>query len=177
MLNMCLPRSPRYRCAAGFSLIEVLSALVILSVGLLGIAAMVSASLRSNDNSYQRTQAMALSSGILDRMRANRATANAGGYDIAFGALPSAPPLGDCTGSAANCTPAQVANLDLTSWKTDLAKLLPSGDGRIMTHTVDHTTQVTISIAWNGQRPVRAAEAAATRAAPSSTSLTVTSGL
>ncbi len=46
------------RRIAGFSLIEVLIALVILSIGLLGIAAMVSESLKSKDSSYYRTQAL-----------------------------------------------------------------------------------------------------------------------
>src|SRR5262249_35342404 len=66
---------------AGFSLIEVLVALVILSVGLLGIAAMVSESLKSKDSSYYHTQALNLANAMLDRMRANRDTATNSGYD------------------------------------------------------------------------------------------------
>ena len=74
-----LKRLPRR--IAGFSLIEVLIALVILSVGLLGIAAMVSESLKSKDSSYYHTQALNMANGILDRMRANRPTAISNGYD------------------------------------------------------------------------------------------------
>lgn len=169
--------SLRHRRTAGFSLIEVLIALVILSVGLLGIAGMVAASMKSKDSSYMRTQATALTSVILDRMRANRATATAGSYDIAIGTAPTAPPSDDCTTTA--CTPGQIANLDLTLWKNDLASILPSGDGSIATLTNNQMTQVTISVQWNDQRAVKAVEGAATTAAPVAATLTfsTTSGL
>lgn len=137
------------RKTAGFSLIEVLIALVILSVGLLGIAAMVSVSLKSKDSSYMRTQATAESSAILDRMRANRATATSGGYDIAIGSSITSPP--NCFGSNP-CTPAQIASIDVAQWKSDLASLLPSGDGSISTVINNQMTQVTITIQWNDQR-------------------------
>ena len=133
---------------AGFSLIEVLIALVILSVGLLGIAAMVSVSLKSRDSSYQRTQAMALANAMLDRMRANRSTVTTGGYDLAAG--PDSDTAPDCY--TTTCTKDQIAVLDQVEWKNDLARLLPDGDGSITTVAVAQLTQVTITITWNDQR-------------------------
>ncbi|MGE5625332.1 MAG: type IV pilus modification protein PilV, partial [Bacillota bacterium] len=127
------PDSSNPKRASGFSLIEVLIALVILSVGTLGIAAMMAVSLKSKNSAYSRTQANDLAYTILDRMRANRATAIQHGYDIALGAKPAAPPADDCIGSASDCTPAQIADLDLTQWKNNLSSILPSGDGSIRT--------------------------------------------
>ncbi|HLX79846.1 MAG TPA: type IV pilus modification protein PilV [Burkholderiales bacterium] len=60
---------------AGFSLIEILVALLILTVGLLGLAGMQAVAQRSEVESYQRAQAMVLMNDILDRINANRKAA------------------------------------------------------------------------------------------------------
>jgi type IV pilus assembly protein PilV len=101
---------------SGFSLIEVLVALVILSVGTLGIAAMMAVSLKNKNNAYSRAQASDLAYTILDRMRANRATAMQHGYDITLGAAAAEPPPDGCIGIAADCSPTQIADLDLSQW-------------------------------------------------------------
>ena len=62
--------APRVRYA-GFSLLEVLVALVILSVGLLGLARMQSTGLRQNNSAYFHSQATTLAYAILDRIRVN----------------------------------------------------------------------------------------------------------
>lgn len=164
------------RRTGGFSLIEVLIALVILSVGLLGIAAMVAVSMKSKYSSYQRSQASALAYGILDRMRANRAPAAASMYDVAVGntvgnALTSqsisGPPSGDCTGTSANCNTSQIAALDLAQWKAELANTLTSGDGSISTASLSQMTQVIIKVQWNDSRADQA-----TGAPSSATALT-----
>lgn len=164
----------RVRRIGGFSLIEVLIALVILSVGLLGIAAMVSVSLKSKDGSYMRTQATTLTAAILDRMRANRATATAAGYDSTFtSALPSTPPTDGCINSADNCTAAQIAAVDLQEWRNDLANL-PCGEGSVATVINNQMTQATITVQWSDQR----ANGGTTQAACAGTvQFAVTSGL
>jgi type IV pilus assembly protein PilV len=144
---------------AGFSLIEVLIALVILSVGALGIAAMTAVSLKNKNSAYGRAQASDLAYTILDRMRANRATAIQHGYDIALGADPDKPPSDGCIGIAADCSPAQIADLDLTQWKYSLAGVLPSGDGSIRTVGRNRITEVTITIQWMDRRSGQAADA------------------
>lgn len=149
------------RRARGFSLIEVLISLVILSVGLLGIAAMVAVSMKSKYSSYQRSQASALAYAILDRMRANRAPAASSDYDVAIGATVgkaltsqsiTGPPTGDCTGTSANCSTSQIAALDLAQWKAELANTLTSGDGSIATASLSQMTQVIIKVQWNDSR-------------------------
>jgi type IV pilus assembly protein PilV len=156
-----------------------LIALVILSVGTLGIAAMMAVSLKNKNSAYSRAQASDLAYTILDRMRANRATAIQHGYDIALGAAPVNPPSGGCVGIAADCSPDQIANLDLTQWKYSLAGILPSGDGSVRTAGLNQMTEVTITIQWNDRRSGQAADVANNTAAPTAAtvSFVVSSGL
>lgn len=67
----------------GASLIEVLVAVLILGVGLLGIAAMQSTALRNSQSSLERSQAVIQTYAILEAMRANRDAAIAGDYNMA----------------------------------------------------------------------------------------------
>ncbi len=112
----------------GFSLVEVLVALFILSIGLLGLAALQTTGLRFNHQSYQRTQAVLLSYDIIDRIRSNPVGINNGDYD----AVPGGPPGGypDCM--AGPCTPGQMAAYDIGVWKDAVtAQLGASGDASI----------------------------------------------
>ena len=121
----------------GFTLLEVLVALLIVSIGLLVLAALMSTSLKNNQGASQRSQATWLAYDVLDRMRANpivAATANNGGYNINYGASPSVP---------------GVAGTDLTAWKAELAAALPGGDGKI---SVNSSGVVTINVQWNDSR-------------------------
>jgi type IV pilus assembly protein PilV len=102
----------------GTTLIETLVALLVLSIGLLGVAGLQLTSLQNNRGAHLRSQAQVMSYDIADRMRANRTTAQAGGYSILFGAT--------ATGTG-------VAVVDLNNWKTALAIALPSGDGQVET--------------------------------------------
>jgi type IV pilus assembly protein PilV len=115
---------------SGFSLIEVLVALFVLSLGLLGLAALQTTAFRFNTQSYQRTQAVIQAYDILDRIRANPAGKNGGLYNtVAMGYLPSSPP--DCLSAA--CTETQMANYDIFQWNTANAAMLTSGQGSIST--------------------------------------------
>ena len=68
--------------ARGFTLIEVMVTLLILSVGLLGLAGMIGQSLRFNQGGYTRSQSTFLSYEIIDAMRAN--PDNAASYAVAY---------------------------------------------------------------------------------------------
>ena len=120
----------RYTKQRGFTLLEVLVALVVLSIGLLGIGKLVMVSSRGNDSAYMRSQATALAYTVLDAMRANRAQATSGAYDVGTGAY-----TGGANCLSATCDPSQLATSDLANWKTALAQL-PSGDGTVTTATV-----------------------------------------
>lgn len=160
----------------GFSLLEVLIALVILSVGLLGIAAMLSSSLKSNDSAYMRTQATVLAYNILDSMRTNLNEVQSSAYNIAIG-TPAPGSATACIGSSANCGPAALATYDLSAWKTALATTLPEGDGSIVTTTVGGVTIVTVTVQWNDSRALNSLQASGTAPAPTATTLSVSSAL
>lgn len=169
-----IPNLPTSIRSAGFSLLEVLIALVILSVGLLGIAAMLSTTVKSNDSAYMRSQATALAYNIIDRMRANANAAQNGSYDIALGtAAPGSSTV--CNGSGANCSASSLADFDLSQWKQALASSangLPGGDGSIAVNSVGGVFSVTVTVQWNDSRALHSLGGSS---APSLTSLAVSS--
>ena len=78
--------------ASGFTLLEMLVALLVLSFGLLGMAGLQATALRNNNNAYQRTQATVIALDIFERMRANRVAAANGEYELAMNVNPPASP-------------------------------------------------------------------------------------
>ena len=117
----------------GFTLLEVLVALLVMSIGLLGIGKLMMLSARANDSAYMRSQATALGYTILDAMRANRQAAIVQGYDTAMGVFPGAPPCGTTVATA--CTSGQQAQNDLSLWGNALNAELPLGQGSVTTVT------------------------------------------
>lgn len=135
----------------GFSLIEVLIAVLVLAVGLLGLAGLQMTGLKSNYQAYLRTQAINMASGIADRMRANRSAAISGDYDMALGASVSAPGT-SCSGSGAStCSPDQVAAEDQYQFNQAVADL-PSGQGSIQRVNTAGRTLVRITVRWDESR-------------------------
>ena len=129
------PRAAR-RAHAGVSLVEALVALLVLSIGLLGLANLQLTAIRNAHSAHLRSQASILAQDILDRIRANRANATA--YNIAL--------------SAAAPTGTSVAEKDLKAWLDSLAGSLPQGDGAVNVTTAGSTTTVTVTIQWNDSR-------------------------
>lgn len=165
--------------SAGFTLVEVLVALVVLSVGLLGIAGMITTALRTNDGAYLRTEANIMAYSMLDRMRTNRDAATQSDYDSSMGTASSTAPT-TCLGTSADCTSSQMATWDIYEWKKELAGNLPSGQGSIATKLdASGVVEVTITVQWNAARAEQALSntSASSNAATSTTSFAVTSGL
>lgn len=113
----------------GSSLLEVLIALLVLSLGLLGLARMQLENMRQTGNAAYRSQAALLAYDIVDRMRANPGAARGGAYDIGLGSSPGGG--GDCRGAGVDCDSGSMADFDLGQWKNTLADLLPQGDGAV----------------------------------------------
>jgi type IV pilus assembly protein PilV len=133
----------------GFTLLEVLVALLVLSIGLLGIGKLMMLSARANDSAYMRTQATALGYTILDAMRANRQAAILQGYDTGMGVVPGLPGCGTTVATA--CTSGQQAQNDLAQWGNALTAQLPTGQGSVTTvinapDTVTGANNVTATI-------------------------------
>lgn len=120
---------------SGFTLIEILVSLVVLSLGLLGIMAMQMNSLQVNQLATDRTQATLSAIDIIDRMRANPTVALAESYDIDLDT--STPDAG-----------ATLVSQDLNEWRTSLSNWLPEGTGSV---DVDGNI-VTVVIQWNESR-------------------------
>ncbi|HEY5673447.1 MAG TPA: type IV pilus modification protein PilV [Malonomonas sp.] len=128
----------------GFTLIEVLVALLILSVGLLGVAGMQISGMKGNHNAFLRSQAQQYAYEMLDMMRANRTAAINGGYNLApFGAVPAVPAIDT------------LADQDIREWLTGVtgfsnpASGLPGGLGSIaVAANGDNTWTVTITVQW-----------------------------
>lgn len=122
----------------GFSLVEVLVTMLLMSIGLLGIAGIITTSLRNNQSSYAQSQASLLANDIVERMRANRAVAEKSSAPYALGLTATAP-----TGSS-------VPETDLREWRTLLSQSMPSGTGSVAFDTT--SGDVTVTIQWDDSR-------------------------
>lgn len=132
----------------GFTLIEVLVSMLILSVGLLGLAGLQATSLRNNLSSHHRSQATQLAYDMADRMRANVADAGNFGTSVYITMVPSdAVVQGACT-TTAGCSTTLMAQQDLFEWNQAINAILPNGQGTI--------TEVgglfTITMNWDDDR-------------------------
>lgn len=126
---------------SGMGMIEVLVALLVLAIGLMGVLGMETRGLQSNQAGYYQSQAMFLAQDILERIRANREAIDS--YVIDFGAGST----GDCQTDTATCKPTEMAASDLYYWKQSLKDLLPSGDGKIeVTQQANGLYQVDVQV-------------------------------
>lgn len=114
---------------AGYSIVEVLVALVITTLSLLGLGSLQLSSVRNTNSAAQRLEATTLAYDILERMRANRRQALLGNYDIDLDQDPAG---------------AGLAFDDLGDWKDALTQL-PGGDGAV---EVIGEQEVTITVQW-----------------------------
>ena len=106
-----------FRKSRGFSLVEVLIALVIMSIGMLGIAGLYVHSMQAGRTSMLRHHAVTLAGDIADRIRANP-TAGAA-YAAAAGAD------NNCVAMSADCDVAQMAGHDILLWQAQALDFLP----------------------------------------------------
>ena len=128
------------KIVGGFTLVEVLIALIILSVGMLGIAGLYVHSMQAGRTSLFRHHAVTLAGDVADRIRANPRAA------IAYS---QAGANNNCVNGGVDCTPAQMAGNDVFLWDQQAADTLPNG-----TVTVDFDNAVIpwtyqITIAWD----------------------------
>lgn len=128
---------------SGFSLLEVLVTLVILSVGLMGLAFLQAQGMQLSTGAYARTQASYLTNDIIDRIRLN--PGNIAGYET----TPSFTP-GTCT-----TTTGVDAENDLNCWFEGLRGALPGGEGDIDVNAASR--EVTVIVRWR-ERPAGRAD-------------------
>jgi type IV pilus assembly protein PilV len=128
----------------GFSLIEAMVSLVVVSVGMIGIAALYGQGLGAGRTALYRTQAVNLAADMADRIRVNRlGGANYGG--------PAANNNCDPPGGV-SCTPAQMAAHDLFVWTALVQNQLPNGVGTVRVAGTSPPTY-TINVGWQETGP------------------------
>jgi len=128
----------KYHHQRGFTLLEVVIAAFVLSVGLLGVAGLQGISLKMTQGSYLRVQAVNLAYEITDAMRANKI--NAANYNGAVTAT--------CNTTLVYSWTTPIAAADLAIWGNRLACLLPNGSGTI----AQAGDLFTITVTWNETR-------------------------
>ena len=148
----CKPNNIRDR-QRGFTLLEVLIALLILSIGLLGLASLQTSGLRSNKMASMRTTATQLAYDIADRMRANPAgVANLGGVgteNYVITPTDTDPDMTNCEG--VTCTPGEMATYDLAQWRGAI-RSLPGGTSSIVRTVTGTIVTHTITVFWDEYR-------------------------
>ncbi|MDH3608411.1 MAG: type IV pilus modification protein PilV [Gammaproteobacteria bacterium] len=141
----------------GFTLMEVLVALAVLSIGLLGMAGMQLFSMKSSHSAYLQSQASYFAYDLIDKMRANPVGFGNGNYESALSTIPGS--FTNCQTTTATCSPDQLAAFELTQWKCalgsyendpvcvaplNMTSVLPNGDGSVVRNGVD----VTVTVQW-----------------------------
>lgn len=146
----CAATSVRRKLQRGMSLIESLVALLVLALGIMGLAGVQARMLAENRTTNSRAVAVGLIDDLSNRMQMNRDAALAGAYDVGYLAgAPIVPAAVDCIG--ATCTPAQLAQSDLNIWRTTMRALLGPGSNSAVFRPAPplDASQIGIMIAWS----------------------------
>ncbi|WP_129642616.1 type IV pilus modification protein PilV [Peristeroidobacter agariperforans] len=131
------------RAQAGVGLIEVLVSLLVLSIGMLGLAGLQMYSLRNNQGAMERSMAVVETHSIVDAMRADRAAALAGDFDFD-------------SAKAQDLTGETFAERALETWHTNLLNTLGPGANGVVacTSTGANSGVCTITVRWSDERSV-----------------------
>ena len=126
----------------GFTLVESMVSLVVLSVGMIGIAALYAQGLGAGRSALYRTQAVNLVADMADRIRANR---------IALGAYAGAANNNGCDPSSGglNCTPQEMAGHDLFLWGESVQTILPNGQSLVQFDGGTVPPSYSIQVTWD----------------------------
>jgi type IV pilus assembly protein PilV len=124
----------------GFSLVEAMVSLVVLSVGMIGIAALHGQGLSASNTAQFRSLAVNLTADMADRIRVNRL----GQADYGGAAADR-----DCDAGGIDCTAAQMAQHDLFVWSRQVQQMLPNGQGLVQFNAGTMPPSFTIGVSWD----------------------------
>jgi len=128
----------------GATLLEVLVAFFVLSFGLLGLSGMQMTALKNNQSALQRSQATMLAYFMMDSMRANRAAAIAGSYNL--GTASSNTPV--CTAPTA----ASLVTRDQAEWFTAMRSILGAANSTCGLIACDAAGNCRVRVVWDDTR-------------------------
>lgn len=124
----------------GISLLETMIAVMVLAIGLLGVAGLQTTNLKNSQSAHQRTMAVMLASSMAERIRANQALARAGVYTLGK------------TCAAINLN-GSIQNVERTQWINELKLALGSAGTSCGEITYDNGTRTyTIAVSWDDSR-------------------------
>jgi len=126
-------------------MVEVIVALVIIAISLMGTAALQLTAMRVNKGGQLRNQAVFLASDLVERMETNTAVAVTGGYVVAATGNP--PALSKACDDGP-CAPAALAAYDLSIWQNNVSKILPSSTWAVTQTIAGDPSTYTITISW-----------------------------
>ena len=137
------------KAACGVGMVEVLVALVVIGIGMLGIAALYVTALQAKTTSLSRLKAITLANDMADRIRGNRLAATA--YDTSV-TTPANKQCADTTAVAVDCVASDMAANDLFQWQSAITSSLPgspSSSVSVVANTSSSPAIYTITINWS----------------------------
>ncbi len=137
----------KYAVQRGASLIEVMVALFVLAIGLLGMLALQTKSMQFNQSAYSYSQAVFLANDLAERIRTNAGEAAA--YLLAENATPAEV---SCHSPDISCSAAQLVSHDVYAWKQNVETLLPMGSGSVENVAMGSRNFMRITVAFDDSR-------------------------
>ena len=135
----------------GFTLLEILIAIVVLSFGLMGLAGIQAAGIKNTHSANLRTLAVQQAYDMADRMRANAAGVVAGMYSALPATVPPTIPA-DPGCISSGCTPALLSAYDQRIWNLNNAAMLPAGTGGVVAIGAVPNIRYIITVMWDDYR-------------------------
>lgn len=150
---------PKHHTQSGFSLIEVLVAVLVVAIGLIGLAGMQLVGLKGNQQSFSKNQAGHHTQALLERMRGNPAGVFGDFYITDTASLDCAiPPATDCNAATSSCDSEAIASFDIYQTYCGSDNTASGGIKRDLSNSnlviscpIDCATGVSINITWNEQ--------------------------
>ncbi len=141
-------------------MVEVLVAMIVLAVGIIGLLRLQAEGLKNNHSAYLKSQVVSLIDDMADRIRANEAGFKNNYYDTIDTSTLSSDPGFDCmthysgTSSGSACNKQELARYDIYVWGKALSTMLPTGEGTVVCNDSPCLTNSarTITVLWDDHR-------------------------